>query len=149
MQNVHIEQIGSPLAVYDRRANTFVAGFIGSPSMNLIEVTAHRNGADWDVVVGDTRLPVEAGEGLSEGQAVLLGVRPEHLVLSEAHGLPTQVTAIEPTGSEMHVLMRTHGTDVVSVSHERLQLTSGQEIFLSVAPENAHLFDRESGQRIG
>ncbi len=149
MQNGYIEQIGTPLAVYDRPANTFVAGFIGSPSMNMIEGTAHRGEDGWHVAVGDTRLSVGENEGLNEGQAVLLGVRPEHLVLSDSDGLPTKVNAIEPTGSEMHVLMRTNGTDVVSVSHERLQLTPGQEIFLSVAPGNAHLFDRESGMRIG
>ena len=149
MQNGYIEQIGSPLAVYDRPANTFVAGFIGSPSMNMVEGTAHAGANGWEVAVGDTRLPVGVSEGLSEGQAVTLGVRPEHLVLTEAGGLTTQVNAIEPTGSEMHVLMRTNGTDIVSVSHERLQLTPGQEIFLTVAPEHAHLFDRESGQRIG
>ncbi|HCQ66212.1 MAG TPA: sugar ABC transporter ATP-binding protein [Rhodobacteraceae bacterium] len=149
MQSGYIEQIGSPLAVYDRPANTFVAGFIGSPSMNMIEGTAHQGAGGWEVVVGETRLAVAVSEGLSEGQAVLLGVRPEHLALTETGGLRTQVNAIEPTGSEMHVLMRTNGTDIVSVSHERLQLASGQEIFLTVAPEHAHLFDRETGQRLG
>jgi multiple sugar transport system ATP-binding protein len=117
--------------------------------MNMIEATARQGQGGWEVVVGDTRLKVDGTEGLSEGQAVILGVRPEHLALTETGGLRTQVNAIEPTGSEMHVLMRTHGTDIVSVSHERLQLKPGQEIFLTVAPEHAHLFDRETGQRLG
>ncbi len=149
MHNGYIEQIGTPLAVYDRPANTFVAGFIGSPSMNMIEATAHQGTEGWEVAVADARLRVAVTEGLSEGQALTLGVRPEHLILSETDGIRTRVTALEPTGSETHLLMRASGTDMVSVSHERLDIRPGQEVFLSVAPENAQLFDRETGQRVG
>ncbi|WP_049645558.1 ABC transporter ATP-binding protein [Candidatus Rhodobacter oscarellae] len=139
MQDGHIRQIGSPLEVYDRPANTFVAGFIGSPSMNMFEGVA-RDGA---VMIGDTRVEV-ATTGLADGQKVTVGLRPEHMRVSDA-GLPASIAVIEPTGSETHLALRSGGQEIVAVIREREEFQVGQSLFFSVDPSLVHLFDTESG----
>ena len=104
MQNGVIEQIGTPLELYDSPKNLFVAGFIGSPAMNFVKGAVHRNGA-LTVASGDIRLPVPDGHALPEGQEVVFGVRPEHLELAD-EGIPAEVGVIEPTGSETMVFMK-------------------------------------------
>ena len=97
MQGGRVEQIGTPLDLYDRPANRFVAGFIGSPAMNFIEGAVEaggfrdRAGSLWPLPPGDLRL----------GTAVY-GIRPEHLQLV-ADGIPMRVGVLEPTGSETQV----------------------------------------------
>src|SRR5882724_2063554 len=81
-----VEQIGSPLELYDRPANLFVAGFIGSPAMNMVNGTLRRNnGRTYVEASGGVRWPIIRGSG-DDGQAVMLGVRPEHLAIAEASG---------------------------------------------------------------
>ena len=93
MQKGRIEQVGTPLELYDRPANTFVASFIGSPSMNLLPGRVE----DGRVAVEGARLPIPAGTDVSEGRRVLYGVRPEAL-RPAAEGLPATVAVVEPTG---------------------------------------------------
>ena len=107
MRDGHIEQIGSPLELYDRPTNRFVASFIGSPSMNMLEGRVSRDGGVF-VDVGPVRLPVPDHAALIDGRAVVFGVRPEHLELSD-DGLPVTVSVVEPTGSETHVVSRMGG----------------------------------------
>ena len=98
-----VEQIGTPLELFDRPGNLFVAQFIGSPSMNVIDGTLH--GAA--VVALGERWPVRAGLG-SEGQAVHYGIRPTDIVLAD-QGVPAQVVVIEPTGAETELLVEVGG----------------------------------------
>src|SRR5207302_5082604 len=80
MHDGRVEQIGTPLDLYDNPANLFVAGFIGSPAMNFIKGELHRSGGSvWVEAKDGVRLPAEQGVGGSEGQAVVYGVRPEHM----------------------------------------------------------------------
>jgi len=145
MQGGHIEQIGAPLDVYDRPVNTFVAGFIGSPAMNTVDAVIGEGGRTaW---VGTAQFDLMPGQGLEEGRPIRLGVRPEHLVQAD-RGLAAEVTVIEPTGSETHVVLRHEGADMVMLLKERQHFTVGQTLSVSAAPEHLHLFDRESGQRI-
>jgi multiple sugar transport system ATP-binding protein len=146
MQNGVIEQIGSPLDLYDRPKNLFVAGFIGSPAMNFIEGVVHRNGALM-VAAGDIRLPVPAKHDLRENQEVIFGVRPEHLQLAE-EGIPAQVGVIEPTGSETMVFMKVGSEDIVALFRERHDFTPGQTVRLKPDPRHVHLFDAKSGARL-
>jgi multiple sugar transport system ATP-binding protein len=139
-----IEQIGTPLDLYDRPANRFVAGFIGSPSMNFLYGTA-RTGTRGGVVVAGTLLPVP--HGLGEGTAVTVGVRPEHFVLSEG-GMPSRVLVTEPTGSELQVLADIGGVHVTSLFRERHQFRPGETIGLSVQADHVHLFEADSGARL-
>ena len=137
----HIEQVGAPLDLYDRPANVFVAGFIGSPAMNLIE--GRVSGGAVEALGAKLPLPVEAGED----QAVIYGGRPEHLSLAD-HGIPGTVAVVEPTGSETHVIVRAGGRDLVGLFRERHGFRPGQELKLAPDPGAVHLFDKETGQRL-
>ncbi len=148
MQDGYIRQIGSPLDLYDRPSSRFVAGFIGSPSMNFLDGILRLDGPTPAVEVAGIRLPVSGVEGLSDGQAVVYGIRPEDLTLSDT-GLAVTVSVVEPTGSETHVLSRHNGTEVVAVFRERHPLAAGQAIHLAPHSERAHLFDPSTGARIG
>ena len=143
MEGGHIRQIGAPLELYDRPANRFVAGFIGSPSMNLLEGTVRDGGIE----VSGTQIPVAGAQGLDDGRKVTFGIRPEDLALSES-GLAATVSVVEPTGSETHVVSRMGQGDIVAVFRERHALTPGQGIFLSPDRDRVHLFDAESGERL-
>src|SRR5204862_4037669 len=83
MRDGRIEQVGSPLDLYDHPNNVFVAGFIGSPAMNFVPATLKRSGGDAHLVLDDgSRIGAPAGAGGSDGQPVVLGTRPEHLRLA-------------------------------------------------------------------
>ncbi|MEM9797867.1 MAG: sn-glycerol-3-phosphate ABC transporter ATP-binding protein UgpC [Pseudomonadota bacterium] len=140
LQGGRVEQIGAPLDLYDRPANTFVASFIGSPSMNLMTA----QGDDGVARVNGAAIPVP---GLATGQQVTLGVRPEHLVLSDA-GLPATVAVVEPTGSETHIIARLDDREVTAVTRERPGVRPGETIHLMPEPGRVHLFDAESGARL-
>ncbi len=151
MQAGQIEQIGSPLEVYDRPDNRFVAGFIGSPSMNLLDAVIRRdNGSTMaEIVNGDsaTRLPLTDAPGVQDGDQVTIGVRPEHL-RPQGSGISCEVAVVEPTGSETHVVARAFGQDLTAVLHDRVDFKPGQEICLAADPDCIHLFDRASGKRV-
>jgi multiple sugar transport system ATP-binding protein len=147
MQGGRIEQMGSPLEVYDKPANLFVAGFIGSPSMNMLDaVVRHVNGAVVAEVAG-AQVPLDQ-PGLSDGQEIVLGVRPEHMVLGDT-GIPGQIAVVEPTGAETYLFVRVGAKEVTAVLRERRDARPGQEIRLQVAPGAPHVFDRKTGARIG
>ncbi|MFT7596006.1 MAG: multiple sugar transport system ATP-binding protein [Paracoccaceae bacterium] len=146
MQGGHIEQVGSPLELYDTPANIFVAGFIGSPSMNFFDGVVSDAGNAVDI--GGLMFEVGVREGLSAGQRVVFGIRPEHLHLGKG-GFAVTVAVVEPTGSETHVICRYGDQDVVAVFRERHTFAAGQQI--SLYPETGHavLFDADSRERIG
>lgn len=143
MQGGRIEQVGAPLELYDRPANTFVAAFIGSPSMNMLEGRI----SDGMVDVGGTRLPLPAGTTADEGREVIYGIRPEHLFES-AEGLTGTVAVVEPTGSETHVVVRLTRREITAVFRNRVAFAPGATITLAPDAAAAHLFDKASGQRI-
>jgi multiple sugar transport system ATP-binding protein len=139
-----VEQVGAPLELYDRPANLFVAGFIGSPAMNFLK--GHLQGGRF--IAGDgTALPVAAAPSASDGRPVIYGIRPEHFRL-DVDGLPADVAVVEPTGSETQVFARFAGTDVVGVFRERVDAKPGQPIHISPDPKLVHLFDEQTGKRI-
>jgi multiple sugar transport system ATP-binding protein len=150
MQGGHIEQVGAPLDLYDRPANVFVAGFIGSPSMNLIDGTVRPGGA---VEALGAHLP--APGHLEESRSVTYGIRPEHLRLvgpGSDQGFEANVVVVEPTGSEIHVVLRAGqgrgSRDIVALFRERHAFAPGQTIRLAPDPGHVHLFDRETGGRL-
>ncbi len=144
MQDGQIEQIGSPLELYDRPVNEFVATFIGAPSMNVLDATY--NAASKSVDLGGALMPVPH-KGLSDGQKLRLGVRPEHLLLSGT-GLGMQVSVVEPTGSETLVFLKFLGGNVTALFHDRHAFKPGDQITLGADPANLHIFDAQSGLRL-
>jgi multiple sugar transport system ATP-binding protein len=138
-----VEQIGAPLEVYDRPANRFVAGFIGSPAMNFIPGKASSGRI---AIAGDSySVPVDAR--LEENREVVLGIRPEHLEIA-ADGFEAEVVVVEPTGSETQLFARLGGQEIAAVFRERHEFVPGQRIRLRPRSDCLHLFDPSSGQRI-
>ena len=103
-----VEQVGAPLELYDRPANMFVAGFIGSPAMNFLKGRCELGRF---VLEDGSALPLPDGFKHGPSGGVVYGVRPEHLVLSD-DGLPLTVAVVEPTGSETQVIAR-HGSQSI------------------------------------
>jgi len=146
MRDGVVEQIGSPLQLYDHPANQFVAGFIGSPSMNFLPGTVRGQ----HVALSDgSLLPMPLQARASEGQAVVYGTRPEHLhIASGSEGLATEVVVVEPTGADTQVFTKIAGVEVTSVFRERHTFTPGSTIRLQPDASRAHLFDAASGKAL-
>ena len=148
MRDGRIEQTGSPLELYDRPANQFVAGFIGSPSMNFLPGTLRHAGGGAEVELRDgTRLPAPLGSGGQNGQSVVYGTRPEHLTLGST-GIPSKVAVLEPTGMDTFVACRHEGAELSAVFRERHDFAPGTLIHLQPDLARAHLFDAGTGQRL-
>lgn len=150
MHDGRVEQIGTPLELYDRPDNLFVAGFIGSPAMNFIEGRLRLGGAPFCEAPDGTRLAL--GNPLREakdGQAVIYGIRPGHLVLSGgSDGIPAKIDVIEPTGADTQVFVRMAGQPVAAVFTERHDLKPGDTIRLKPRLEMRHIFDKETGMTL-
>ena len=146
MQDGRIEQIGSPLELYDHPRNVFVAGFIGAPAMNMIEGTA-RCGAAGAVEANGCSLPLQTANGAGEGQPVIYGIRPEHLELAE-EGFPARVSVVEPTGAETLVFLRFGEAEIIAAFRDRHHFEPGQTVTLRPRPDKAHIFDGASGERL-
>jgi len=145
-----VEQMGAPLELYDQPANLFVAGFLGSPSMNFLEGTYRRDGDAAYVEGADgVRLPAPLRDGARDGQAVVLGVRPEHVMLvAEGAGVAGTVDVVEPTGANIEVFAMLGGARVCATFSERHPFASGDAITLGWDLAKVHLFDKTSEQRI-
>ncbi len=147
MQDGYIEQVGSPLEVYDRPTNTFVGSFIGSPAMNMIEGVVSEENGILNLKTREASLPIPKLNCLELGQRIIIGIRPENLLPTSA-GMPAQVAVIEPTGSETHLLMRGNDQDLTSVLRERIDIKPGQKVSLAAKPESIHVFDQKSKSRL-
>lgn len=139
-----VEQIGAPLDLYDRPANQFVAGFIGSPAMNFIE--GRIEGSSFAATKGFS-LPIAGAPAGSSGRPAVYGLRPEHIRLDGA-GLEAKVHVVEPMGSETQVVADIGGHNIVCVFRERIQAKPGEIIRISPDTGLTHLFDAENGKRL-
>ncbi len=146
----NIEQIGTPMELYDRPANLFVADFIGSPSMNVVRGTLRRQGGGGFVEIeGGLKLPVAEAAGGRDGQAVVFGIRPEHVVSTAGdEGIPLSVGVVEPTGANIQVYSQLGGEDFCAVFTERRDLRPGETLQVDFPAERVHLFDAETGRRL-
>jgi len=139
MRGGKIEQIGTPLELYDRPASVFVAGFIGSPAMNFVPAKAQG-----DTVVIDTDESLgQFTVSLAPGQKVIAGFRPEDIQLSET-GIAAKVALIEPTGAETQLVLRTGKTSIIMTTRERIDLSPGDQVHFSLAPGKLHCFDADT-----
>ena len=153
-----VEQIGSPLELFDKPGNLFVAQFIGSPSMNVMNGVLKKSGGVACVDVAGQLWPVAANAGGSEGQAVSYGVRPGDLSIVEdgpARGatsgqtIAAKVIVVEPTGAETELLLQVGEHQLVLVMHGRTTAQPDDVVHLSVDSAKTHLFDAASGVRLG
>jgi multiple sugar transport system ATP-binding protein len=147
MHDGRVEQMGAPLDLYDRPANLFVAGFIGSPAMNFLNGKVAVNGTASFVTDGGVTVPLSHPSGAADGRRAILGVRPEHFKVDPA-GVPVEVIVTEPTGSEILAVVRLGSQEVQCLFRERLALTPGETIRIAPAPGLVHLFDEATGERI-
>ncbi|OWV72757.1 sugar ABC transporter ATP-binding protein [Rhizobium sp. R339] len=142
-----VEQIGSPLELYDRPANLFVGGFIGSPAMNMIHGRLDPENATQFVAANGTRLPVANPLASAVGRELVYGLRPEYISL-DPNGLPAEIVVIEPTGYETHLTVRLGGSEVSCVFRERVDARPGEAIRVAIDAKHVHLFDAEGGRRL-
>jgi multiple sugar transport system ATP-binding protein len=140
MNGGRIEQAGAPLALYDRPANTFVAGFIGSPAMNLLPGEVAEGGFRAE---GGALLPLPPG---AQGRATTYGVRPEHLMLAD-DGIAATISVVEPTGSETQVAMRIADTPLIGAFRERIAGRPGEVLRVKPDLSLVHLFGPD-GRRL-
>ena len=143
-----VEQMGSPLELYDRPANQFVAGFIGSPAMNFLKgkLTGNNGSASFEGPNG-VKLPLKSAPANSDGQPAVYGVRPEHFTIAD-DGAEAEIIVVEPTGSETQVFAKIGGEQVVAVFRERHEFSPGDKIRLKPEPSLVHLFDEATGKRL-
>ncbi|EKF20494.1 ABC transporter ATP-binding protein [Nitratireductor pacificus] len=147
MRDGLVEQVGAPLDLYDRPNNTFVASFIGSPSMNLLPGFIADGGRSVRAENG-AELPFE-GAPPAVGK-VVYGIRPEHLHLADdGKGFEAVATNVEPTGSETLVQVRMGEQIVSALLRDRVNIRAGDAVRLGVKADKAHLFDAETSQRLG
>ena len=144
MNNGNIEQAGPPLELYDRPANLFVAGFIGSPAMNMLKGTVSGGALRTD---DGTNWPLPPNGARPKDGPAIYGVRPEHLRIDSA-GIPATVQVVEPTGSETQVLMKVGDQSMIGAFRERVSAKPGEILPVRPDPALVHLFDQQSGQRL-
>jgi len=147
-------QVDTPLNLYDRPINLFVAGFIGSPQMNLIEAHAKEGKAQ----IGTYLVPVDPASSKQLGQGhnnITVGVRPEawRIVADGQGGLPVDVTVVEELGADGFVygtcdVEGTPSNIIVRVSSARDSVNKGDRIYVTTDPQNVHVFDTDTGERL-
>ncbi|ESY85383.1 sn-glycerol-3-phosphate ABC transporter ATP-binding protein UgpC [Mesorhizobium australicum] len=144
-----IQQVGAPLDLYDRPANMFVAGFIGSPGMNFLPATVEK-GAKVDAVLSDgQKLRLPHGLPLRDGDVITVGLRPEHIRLADDGALQGEVGVVEPLGLSTQFYVKLAGQQLCVFAMGRAAVKPGDMVRLSADPASLHLFDEKSGDRIG
>jgi ABC-type sugar transport system ATPase subunit len=149
LRDGRIEQIGTPLELYNNPANRFVAGFIGSPRMNFIEAETMATG-DGPGIEIDGRRQMLPDLGLSAGTRIVLGIRPHSAVITDVDSgtIPLEVTLVEQLGAETILHGKTDRGDIFTVSAPgQARLAMGERIGLMLPPEHLHVFDLD-GQRL-
>ncbi len=146
-----LQQVGTPQALYDHPKNRFVAGFIGSPSMNFVEVNVPGGGAT-DLSQGGFHFPLPPTyrEALqSAGSKVIAGFRPEHLLLGDVTGTTATIKGVadvvEYLGNEELLHVTSDGQELVAIVDSSHNVKSGNELTLHLPVEKLHLFNAENG----
>jgi multiple sugar transport system ATP-binding protein len=145
MHEGELQQLGRPLDVYEKPANLFVAGFIGSPAMNLLPGALEQSGGALVFARPGLRLPVASG-GVA-GQKITLGIRPEDFALGEGP-FTAAIRVVEPTGHETIVMVEIGGELAVLRAPSGVDLPIGSETDFNVKASRLHAFDTTTGQRL-
>ena len=154
MKDGVVQQIDTPMALYRRPANLFVATFLGSPAMNVVTGRLSREGG-WGVTLADgTRVPIAEGgdiDGDWHGRELHVGVRPEHLLRAgdaDAEGFEAMVELVEPVGSEVYANLRVGGQPLVARLHADDAPPPGARLRLRVPASRLHVFDPRDGRAL-
>jgi multiple sugar transport system ATP-binding protein len=152
MSNALLQQVGTPQDLYDSPNNRFVAGFIGSPSMNFLDVTLKGVGETATLEAENVSIPLPAryrdAVGPTTGKALVMGVRPEHIDLASDQAgtglMQTTADVVEYLGSEELIHATIAGIDCVAVISSDHRVRTGDNLSLTVKPDRLHLFDPET-----
>ena len=156
MKDGFIQQIGTPQEVFDHPANLFVAGFIGTPQMNLFDAKLVKNGEKYAVAIGGVTVELSDEKQARlqannvEPQDVTLGVRPDHLMLC-ADGVKGTVDVSELMGSSVHLHITAEGKDVIVIvptNGAAANFPMGSEVNLIFGGNVAHVFSKETGKNL-
>ena len=157
-----IAQVGTPLELYDRPANLFVAGFIGSPAMNLVPGAFEDSGGELRFIPQDGT-PISAGKlpcagSIDPDRQYMLGLRPEHIALpghgddsggGESSGeVQAEVVLVEVSGLDTHIVARAAHGEVSILVRGRFDTDAGNRLALSLNLQFAHIFDFSTGERV-
>ena len=151
MKDGRLQQVGTPRELYETPVNQFVAGFIGSPAMNLLPATVSGGG----VSLGGVEFALPAAASQAPGSAVVLGVRPEDLVVAsgEEPGIETVIDLVEELGADGylygHIAQEGERRDVVARVDGRAHPAAGETVRLVPDRSHLHLFSAETGERLG
>ena len=145
MRSGELQQVDTPTNVYDNPANLFVAGFIGSPEINLFE--ARYEGGDSITIKGGQTMPLGTPLDVTAGTDIVYGVRPQHITLGES-GVPAKVLVVEPTGDAQEVLARVGGEDISVVVRDHALLEPDEVVKLVIDPAKVFIFDKARGLRL-
>lgn len=154
MKDGEIQQIGTPLEVYDNPENEFVAGFIGEPPMNLMSSTIVKEGAGFMFTFANSDLKVEVPDRykkvVSDGMKVTLGVRPVDVIISKkpVNSTPVPIAIFENLGDERRISVRVGEMLLSMTTAEDVIYQPGEEVQLIFQEERTHLFDPQTGERI-
>ncbi len=143
MRDGIVEQIGSPLELYDRPANMFVAGFIGSPMMNFLPAKIDEGQA----VLEDKSAVTLPNRALKTAKDITLGLRPEDIIIGKS-GIEGHVSVIEPMGSETQVVFQIGKTKVIATTRDRVDANPGDKVQFGIRPERLHAFDPKNGKAL-
>ena len=146
----NIEQVGSPIELYNAPDNIFVAGFIGTPSMNLVDATVENsNNGLIAMFASGQSIPLHGNRKLEEHQQVVIGMRPEHFTLgTQGASFSGLTTLVEPTGAQTHVTFDLAGSSAMAVLEGGAVIQAGQTLSVSIDPGKVHVFDKRTGLRI-
>ncbi|MEP6021018.1 MAG: sn-glycerol-3-phosphate ABC transporter ATP-binding protein UgpC [Paracoccaceae bacterium] len=140
-----IEQIGTPLQLYNHPENLFVAEFIGAPQMNIFSGAVSVSDGQASLTHTHATLPLPECLVPRDGQSVALGIRPEQFRIDPAGTIKAQVEVVEPLGNETHLTCSVGTDEVRIIEAPDVQRRAGEEIRLSYDVSAVHVFDRDSG----
>lgn len=150
LKDGEIAQSGAPLDLFERPLDQFVAGFLGSPRMNMVPVTVGENARDLILPDGRT-IPLGVAHksaNLTSGKNLILGVRPEHLMVGDPSGLDVEIEIVQPTGSRSYASFSVADTHLVAECDAHAVTRAGATVPVKFAIEHSVLFDPNSGHAV-
>ena len=160
LRDGYIEQVGTPMELFSQPANTFVAGFIGTPPMNLVECKLQKQDSSFVLIFEDgLKIPVPSrndnDSNLKDGAEVVMGLRTEEITpedtspdFPDTWRFKSRVEVVEPLGSETHIHVNIDGVKFIARSEGRRVITHGDELVLAMNLNQMHIFDKETTEVI-